>query len=1838
MKKILLGFVGLLMVFSTVAQNSFSYQAVIRDGGKVLENKTVNLRLSVMLDDKVYYSEQQVATTNAYGNVSVSVGEGTPLTGKFEDIPWHSMRVMMQVEVSTDGSDNYTNMGSMQIQPVPYAFYAARAVVIQPAVASDEPIFQVKDNVGNLLFAVYETGVKVYVDDNDNAKAAKSKFAVTGRRASKTDEDLLTINADGTMVYVSDDNYTDGSKAAKSKFAVVGRSAKDNNCLMAIDGSGSIIYVDDNDNAKAAKSKFAVTGRRANKAEENNYSIDGDGSTVYVDLADKGAATNDVLSIDGASATFYIDNTEEGKAAKSKFAVTGRRAKDVQTAFVINGSGTLIYVDELDDSKAAKSKFAVTGRRASKNNDSFFTISQDSIRIYINDQPETTDSTGTVVTPSLSAGFAIVGMTQKNDLFVVNKDSTMIKTDTYVEEVQSISGEVEKIVDDSKAQRYYSTGNIGLRVEKKEGENTVASGEAFITYAYYQDENGEYLYLENEGYDNYREYRNYWIVDGFLYHDTTYFCNSNSGPLYVTEEDYTPSAFEGKDLLVILESKMKSDGYKALNFDGVNHYYKVEDEEEEEVMQAKRNVVTSIIDDNITIFSNNFTALKTLLAHISTLNRCDLNEDEITNMMLTDSDYGYILLDDEISVANIIEKEEYDQTASEEEIYARNPNLRCKHTLDEIQSMLYSLKHGFAVNASSTYGGSVNVSVVEGGYTDYGYYKYGTVLELTATVYADNYIFAGWSDGYKGNSRRVSVSGVANYEAVFKIQPFRYSTQTIDGVNTAIIHGFTDGYTDYETDLVIPEKITVGGVEYTVTVISTEAFVGKSLKSVELPPTIKTIGRDAFEGNRELWYVNIPDGVTSIGSGAFLVCGLGGVYIPESVTEIGSNAFSNCDIYCQREKKLDGWADDWAGSDCRVKWNQSVLPDYGYTITDYENHTVEFGPYYSSKSEVTIPATISIDGTDYTVTSIAPRLFKENHMVEKVVIEAGISEIPYEVFRFANNLKEISLPATVGSFGEQTFYGCKSLQTITLASGNPYWKIEGDALYSIDGKQLLVYFARTTKTDFEVPDGVEEISWYAFSYAQITNVSFPETLIKIGINAFSDCYNLTDTLTIPDNVTTIEWSAFSGCQYSGIHLPANLEALEAGVISEYITSVSIPANVKRIRGEAFWYCSQLTEINLPNSVTDIEEHAFVGIPLYSLVIPNSVTYIGKEFFWDYNPDNLPNLTFDTSSQWFYVIDGENTNTPIESSVYMTNGQIDVAKFFEFNKSYGMCKGSNGGGGQTGFIYDYDEANYTATITGYEGSETDLVIPSTTSYNGKEYTVTAIGESAFAENYDLLSVTFAEGSQVVTIGNNAFSDCYSLTSITIPATVTTIGESAFETDFNMRYVNIPDGVTQIGLKAFYECSSLPALLIPESVTVIGMRAFYYNLTLFCAAPSKPDGWAEDWQYSCNVSWGFSEIPLYGYADKDDQNKTLTITSYNGTETEVTIPATLKIGDDDYTVTAIGNSAFHGKSITKVSFAENCQITTIGESAFSGCSSMTSITLPESITTINRSAFSSCSSLTTLTIPKNVVNLEPDYTFTYCPSLQEIIVDEENTKFSSDGGVLYEGTTLWRYPSAKSGTKFTIPESITQIKYNAFERCLNLQEITLPSTITDVDHYAFDGSTTLAAINVNVSAGEFSTGGFYSSDGILYKNDDKVILYRYPQAKEGDSFTVQGTVSKIRQCAFAECQNLKSVYISDNIEMESVVFQSNTVIEHVTFPSDLIEIPGSTFQGCSSLKSIAIPATVKKIGSTAFQSCYSLRTIYFGGTEADKESVIIEGCCNEGLQNVELTWVYGTYPAP
>ena len=394
MHRFILTFAMALCSMAVLAQNGFNYQAVIRNNGEVISNQDVTLRISIMNGDAVCYQETQKTKTNAYGNITVSVGSGTATIGTFSAVPWATMQLTLKTEVDTDGSGNFVDMGQTPIQPVPFAQYAKKTSEIdnpseiqiqaKANTGDDEALFAVKDEDGNVVFAVYKNGVRVYVDEND-AKAAKSGFAVAGR-SGKADEEsqYFVVNKEGTKVYVDGEN----DKAAKATFAVAsvrkGKTAEDN--MLVISEEGTKVYVD-GENDKAAKATFAVASVRKGKtAEDNILVISEEGTKVYVDGENdkaakatfavasvrKGKASEDnVLVINEEGTKVFIDDDANGKAAKATFAVASvKKSKDGQTAnsnyLLIDSDSTRVYIDEANDGKAAKSGFAVAGKSGGK--------------------------------------------------------------------------------------------------------------------------------------------------------------------------------------------------------------------------------------------------------------------------------------------------------------------------------------------------------------------------------------------------------------------------------------------------------------------------------------------------------------------------------------------------------------------------------------------------------------------------------------------------------------------------------------------------------------------------------------------------------------------------------------------------------------------------------------------------------------------------------------------------------------------------------------------------------------------------------------------------------------------------------------------------------------------------------------------------------------------------------------------------------------------------------------------------------------------------------------------------------------------------------------------------------------------------------------------------------------------------------------------------------------------------------------------------------------------------------------------------------------------------------
>ena len=389
-----------------------------------------------------------------------------------------------------------------------------------------------------------------------------------------------------------------------------------------------------------------------------------------------------------------------------------------------------------------------------------------------------------------------------------------------------------------------------------------------------------------------------------------------------------------------------------------------------------------------------------------------------------------------------------------------------------------------------------------------------------------------------------------------------------------------------------------------------------------------------------------------------------------------------------------------------------------------------------------------------------------------------------------------------------------------------------------------------------------------------------------------------------------------------------------------VTKANIPHTIKgvtvtSIGGSAFRYCTSLTSVTIPDSVTSIGEEAFYGCwDLTRLTIPGSVTSIDKDAFCFCS--SLTSVTIPDSV------------TSIGDSAFYGCESLTSVTIPDSVTSIGSC------------------AFYGCA------SLTSVTIPDS---------VTSIGGSAFYGCTSLTSVTIPDS--VTSIGGSAFYNCKSLTSVTIPGSVTSIGWSAFYGCASLTSVTIPDSVTSIGGSAFYGCTSLTSVTIPDSVTSIGGSAFYNCKSL--TSVTIPGS-------VTSIGWS----AFYGCASL----------------TSVTIPDS---------VTSIGNCAFAScTSLTGIWVAEGnshyandasgvlfnkdkttlvqCpgafaaytipnSVTSIGEYAFSHCTSLTSVTIPNSVTSIGEHAFSYCTSLTSVTIPDSVTSIG-EYAFYDCTSLTDV----------------------------------------------------------------------------------------------------------------------------------------------------------------------------------------------------------------------------------------------------------
>ncbi len=305
-----------------------------------------------------------------------------------------------------------------------------------------------------------------------------------------------------------------------------------------------------------------------------------------------------------------------------------------------------------------------------------------------------------------------------------------------------------------------------------------------------------------------------------------------------------------------------------------------------------------------------------------------------------------------------------------------------------------------------------------------------------------------------------------------------------------------------------------------------------------------------------------------------------------------------------------------------------------------------------------------------------------------------------------------------------------------------------------------------------------------------------------------------------------------------------------------------------------------------------------------------------------------------------------------------------------------------------------------------------------------------------------------------------------------------------------------------------------------------------------------------------------------------------------------------------ITTIGNSAFWNcVSLTSVTIPDS--VTTIGWEAFCNCNRLTSVTIPDSVTTIGVAAFYYCRSLTSITIPDSVTEIGGGV-FGFCDSLTSVTIPDSVTtigeavcvycsslqefkgKFASEDGrcLIIDGVLNSFAPAGL--TEYTIPDSVTSIGYSAFEGCSSLTSVTIPNSVTTIGERAFYDCRSLTSVTIPDSVTSIREETFRACISLK-------------------SVTIPDSVTTIGDAAFNSCLSLKSVTIPDSVTtIEERVFYDCTSLTSVTIPDSVTTIGYAVFYNCSSLTSVTIPDSVTTIGWEAFCNCFSLTSVYCKAT--------------------------------
>lgn len=329
----------------------------------------------------------------------------------------------------------------------------------------------------------------------------------------------------------------------------------------------------------------------------------------------------------------------------------------------------------------------------------------------------------------------------------------------------------------------------------------------------------------------------------------------------------------------------------------------------------------------------------------------------------------------------------------------------------------------------------------------------------------------------------------------------------------------------------------------------------------------------------------------------------------------------------------------------------------------------------------------------------------------------------------------------------------------------------------------------------------------------------------------------------------------------------------------------------------------------------------------------------------------------------------------------------------------------------------------------------------------------------------------------------------------------------------------------------------------------------------------------------------------------------------------LPAKVLYDNVEYKVKKIADRAFeYCNDITSVTIEDGLEA--IGNEVFFLCENLKTINIPKTVNSIGYDAFSGCKSLNTIFIPQSVTFID-DCAFGNCSNLISISVDNENTKYSSIDGVLFnkEQDTLVACPGGIKGA-YVVPEKVIHIGDWAFWGCTSLTSLTLPESVRTIGDVCFWDCTNLVSINLPNSLVEIGMRAFHNCSSLT-------------------SISLPVGITSIKNRAFDGCSSLVSFIIPETvIEIESSAFNGCSSIVSFDIPEKVSFIGIGAFGNCSSLASINISESVDIIESCAFQNCHNLTSIYLNWEKITEIPVgeNIFGYLENGVVNFDIATIY------